>query len=287
MKKLKSGTIIQIVRHLIQISMFFLAPAIFALGLGGVKTLSTLMNGNSISFWSTPILCLVYLLLTTLIFGRFFCGWICLFGAYMDFIYKLFTPIRKKIIRKKQVTVDRDVHFVLMGLKYVVLYVLIFLVPLKFSDFINSVDVWNIFGKLISLNFNRFLPDMLPGLILFVLISIVSMLIPRFFCRYLCPMGALFSIFDRLHIFRILKKRDICGGCKRCTKECPMGIDLTKKDEINSASCIKCMKCVSDCPRGNSGLKIFRFTVKSALVSTASILVVLAILSLLIFVGIL
>jgi len=91
-----------------------------------------------------------------------------------------------------------------------------------------------------------------------LLIVIGSLFVERFFCRYFCPMGAIFSIASKLKIAKIKKTRTKCGRCKVCTNNCKMGIPLYQSDVVNSGECIQCMKCVSACPRSN-----VKFTVAS------------------------
>ena len=71
-------------------------------------------------------------------------------------------------------------------------------------------------------------------------------LISRFWCRYLCPMGALLSLFNRFSLFGLKLAAHKCTDCGLCTQACPMGLEPRK--EINTSNCIKCGECVSACP---------------------------------------
>ena len=88
--------------------------------------------------------------------------------------------------------------------------------------------------------------------ILLLVIFIGSLFVQRFFCRYFCPMGAIYSLISQASFLKIDKPRDGCGKCHLCTSKCPMGMDLTKKDRIAGGECISCQKCVSWCPKGNA-----------------------------------
>ncbi len=88
------------------------------------------------------------------------------------------------------------------------------------------------------------------GALLF-LILIGSLFAERFFCRYLCPLGAVFAIVSRVRLFRIKKPRKECGACRACTVKCAMGIPLYQSDTVTSGECIDCFQCKEVCPRDN------------------------------------
>lgn len=79
-----------------------------------------------------------------------------------------------------------------------------------------------------------------------VLVS--SMFIHRPFCRYLCPLGAFYSVFNRFSFYQIHLDVSRCIGCKKCEKSCPMAVEVTK--DCNSPECIRCGKCRAVCPTG-------------------------------------
>ena len=68
--------------------------------------------------------------------------------------------------------------------------------------------------------------------ILLLVIFIGSLFVQRFFCRYFCPMGAIYSLISQTSFLKIDKPREECGKCHLCTSKCTMGMDLTKKDRI-------------------------------------------------------
>lgn len=85
-----------------------------------------------------------------------------------------------------------------------------------------------------------------------LIIIILSLFIDRFFCRYLCPLGGVFSLISRLRLFKIKKDNKCigCNKCNKCNKVCPMNIDVNNKANniLDSSECINCFKCLNSCP---------------------------------------
>ena len=82
----------------------------------------------------------------------------------------------------------------------------------------------------------------------FVLAAVVflSIKIHRPFCRYLCPLGAFYSLFNRFSFYQMSVDSGACVGCGKCREVCPMGIDVT--EDANSPECIRCGRCRAECP---------------------------------------
>jgi polyferredoxin len=149
------------------------------------------------------------------------------------------------------------------ALKSVKYILLVFLIVagwvLGMKAFANA-NPWDAFGMLATVgqapNFGLVLGTLLPAFVLLVLIGIGSIFVERFFCRYLCPLGAAFSLFSRLRIIKIRKPNDKCGKCRICTNQCAMGIPLYRMNTVATGECIGCMKCVHACPRRNVNVAI-------------------------------
>lgn len=112
---------------------------------------------------------------------------------------------------------------------------------------------WTIFGMYATLKGFPSAEYILSlGGLLLLLIIIDSVFIERFFCKYLCPLGALFDLVSHFRIFKIKKPTEKCGSCRMCTKQCSMSIPLYKYESVKSGECINCMKCTENCPRQNA-----------------------------------
>jgi len=79
-----------------------------------------------------------------------------------------------------------------------------------------------------------------------IAVLLLSLFYDRFFCKYLCPAGALYGIITKISPFKV--KRNPCIDCGKCTKNCPMNIDVAKSTTVKSAECIDCGTCINVCP---------------------------------------
>lgn len=150
----------------------------------------------------------------------------------------------------------------LRWLKYIVLALLVVLLPLLaaiqsgiatpfFCEFLCPAGTLGGALPLMATNPSlRALAGALFGWKFAVLVLIVfaAILIPRPFCRYLCPLGAFYSLFNRVSFYGITLDEARCTSCGRCAQVCPMGVDVRKSP--NSAECIRCGHCSAACPTG-------------------------------------
>jgi uncharacterized protein with FMN-binding domain len=269
MKKSKIS-ITQVVRLIIQVIFFIFLPSLYINTFAGIKELYiAIINQNfSITQLLPQLLSAIVIIPFTIIIGRFFCGWMCAFGAFGDFIYGI-----SKNVFKIKFKMDEDVDKVLKYLKYVVLAFCVVIIWSFNTSAFSTFSAWDAFGMLATVgkipNFSYVITNLTVGFTLFLLIGIASIFIERFFCRYLCPLGAVFAIISKLKIARIHKERTNCGKCRICTNNCAMGIPLYKTDVVKSGECIDCMKCVKACPRRNVTLKVSEKDVRPLVTSAA------------------
>jgi polyferredoxin len=103
--------------------------------------------------------------------------------------------------------------------------------------------------KVVDVRMMKFFTEM-SALTLWILVALVvlSLLYKNFWCRYLCPYGALLGLLSRFSLFKIRRNEEKCIHCHACTRHCPTLIDVEKKDVIKSEECFGCMTCVSRCP---------------------------------------
>lgn len=162
-----------------------------------------------------------------------FCGWLCPFGALQELTNKL-----AQRLKVPQVKLPWGLHERLWPVKYIIF---LGLFGLSFYSIALAETVAEVepFKTAIILKFVREWPFALFALSLLV----VGLFIERFYCRYLCPLGAALAIPGRIRMFEWLKRWPECGSpCHRCAKECPVQA-IHPEGQINVNECIYCMHC--------------------------------------------
>jgi len=166
---------------------------------------------------------------------------------------------------------------ILRSVKYILLFIIVvFVWGLQMVRIPSGVSPWDLFGMLLSIgnwqlaSTSELAQVWIPAVLLLLGIITGSFIIERFFCRYLCPLGAYFSIISRIRQLVIIKDRDECGSCSLCTKKCSMGINLSQVDKVHSGECINCMACINNCPKTNAHLEIGDVNVNGATAVAAS-----------------
>lgn len=245
--KVKRHSVIQIIRHVIQFVAFLLFPELFITVLHALGDLvKALINGEfSIYTLSAQLITIATVLFITAVWGRFFCGYLCSFGAMQD----LFFWISKKIYNKKP-NLPAWLDCVLQYLKYLVLVFIAIAFWILALPMDTSFSPWGVFGMLISGNLTVMAAAIHTlGFVLLLVFVMGSLFVERFFCRYFCPLGALFTLISGKRCYRIKRNVSTCTNCGLCEKNCSMGISILQKDTISSGKCIDCMQCITVCPK--------------------------------------
>lgn len=182
--------------------------------------------------------------LATLVFvsasvGRLFCGWLCPFGFIQDLLFKIPLP---------KIRLPRFFRW----LKYVVLILTVFLLPLIIADtvFCKLCPQGALEGGIPQVLLNKELRSLLGTLfavkiVILIAVIILAILITRIFCRAICPLGAFFALFNRVSALRLVVDMNKCVKCGKCRKVCPVDIEVF--DDPNSAECIRCGLCIEEC----------------------------------------
>lgn len=239
------------IKVVIQILSFALIPGLFEGEFAAVGNIVSCIYKGNISWESVKYS--VWMLLATVpatvLVGKFFCGFFCSFGAVQDLLWLGSHRLRALFPGKRNLKkADRIFRFA----KYAVLFYFIIFIWSGVTA-VKTAGPWQVFGQYVSFGHWPGLKPLLSvGGVLLLLIFIGSLFVQRFFCRYFCPMGAIYSLISQTSFLKIDKPREECGKCHLCTSKCTMGMDLTKKDRIAGGECISCQKCVSWCPKGNA-----------------------------------
>jgi polyferredoxin/uncharacterized protein with FMN-binding domain len=262
----KNVSKVQIFRIIVQIIFLVFFPALFVLTFNSLKQIYLMLLSGHFSLTKLlPYLAEALAIIPLTIFiGRFFCGWLCAFGAVNDFIYL----IAKKIFKTK-FYINEKADLVLKYLKYGILIFVIASLWSTGSHIYYAYSPWNAFAQISTLP--ESISQYAAGFTILALILVGAIFIERFFCRYLCPLGAVFTIISKIRILKIDKPTTKCGKCRICTNNCPMGIPLFNVAKVKSGECIDCFKCIHVCPAKNPHLTIANENIPPALASAIAI----------------
>lgn len=190
-----------------------------------------------------------FLLAIGAVFGRIVCGFLCPFGLIQELLHKI--PSRKFKLPKP-----------FKYFKYLILIVFVLILPISSADVTGTGDpafceyicpAGTLEGGLPLILAHSELTEVLGNLFILklsILIGIVvgSVFIMRFFCKTLCPLGAIYGLLNKISLYKVSVDKIKCVSCGKCSSVCPMDVDPVKNPL--SAECIKCGKCADSCCAG-------------------------------------
>ena len=221
-----------------------------AVGSCPLGSLQAVLTGRTHKF---PFYVLGFLLLFGALFGRLVCGWLCPFGLVQDLLHKI--PFVKKL---RRLPGERALRY----LKYAVLVGFVIVLPLVVLDIVGQGQPWfckyicpsgTLFAGIPLIASNPPLRAALGWLFTWkaaILLALVllSIVLWRPFCRYLCPLGAIYGLFNPVAVYRFRIDEDCCTDCGACKAACKLDIDVRRTP--NSAECVRCGACRRACPHG-------------------------------------
>ena len=194
-----------------------------------------------------------FLVLVGALVGRFVCGWLCPFGLIQDLLHKIPFPKKIKTFRGDKL---------LRKLKYILLLIFVILLPMFLVDVIGQgapyfckllCPVGALEGGIPLVLLNKSMHTALGWLyawknVLLVVTIILSIMIYRPFCKYICPLGAVYSVFNPISVFKYRVDESKCTHCGACARTCKMQVDPVQN--ANHPECIRCGLCKKVCPTG-------------------------------------
>jgi ferredoxin len=203
----------------------------------------------------SAMIMLVLTVVIAVLFRRSFCGLICPFGALQEFFAKL-----GKLFFKKRPTMPSSLDKPLRFLKYLILILTLVMAWKLKGLWMSPYDPYAAYSHIFS-GFASLWAEFTIGTILLVVTILGSIVYDRFFCKYLCPMGGFLAIIGRISPTRVVRDDKVCIHCNKCTKVCPVNIDVAKTTEVKTTECISCNECVNVCPK--EGAIALKFTKKT------------------------
>lgn len=217
----------------------------FSCPIGALHAVATSKNFN-FSFYVFG-----FLMITGSLIGRFVCGWMCPFGLVQDLLHKI--PFYKKIK-----TFRGERH--LSKLKYIILIVFVIALPILITSGGGYGKPWfcklicpsgTLFGGIPLVSTNPDLQKIIGVLFswkvaLLMLILVTSVIIHRPFCKYVCPLGAIYGGFNKISLLQYEVDANKCIKCDKCYSKCSMNVKIYETPK--SAECIRCGECIRNCP---------------------------------------
>ena len=196
------------------------------------------------SFYAIGLMCAFGILL-----GRAVCGFLCPFGLIQELLHKIPFPKKKLPFWPKLI-------------KYGMLVVIVLMLPVIITNAAGMGEpffckficpVGTIEGGIPLLITHQEIRSMAGALLAFkiviaALIVIGCLIVSRFFCKVLCPLGAFYGFFNRISFVQLETDHTACISCGKCSKVCPMDVNPSKNP--NSMECIRCGKCIDQCEKG-------------------------------------
>lgn len=181
------------------------------------------------------------IILSAIIFRRGFCSWICPIGTVSELAYKLGNKVATNL------RAPRFLDIPLRSLKYILLgFFALAVINMDSASLRGFID--SPFNKIADVRMLLFFRSpsttTITVLVAFFLLSLV---IKNFWCRYLCPYGALLGILSKMGLVSVERDKGKCITCRKCEESCPSYIEITKSEKVTTAECIMCMKCVDAC----------------------------------------
>ena len=183
-------------------------------------------------------------LATGLLLKRGFCSWICPFGLLAEYLNWL-----HGIIYRKNIKLSPWLDYPLRSLKYLLLGFFLWAIVLKMDTVALDYFIYSPYNMVADIKMLYFFKNITPlAFWVLVVLLVLSVLIRNFWCRYLCPYGALLGVFSLLSLLKIHRNQETCTNCQKCTRTCPVDINVHKTLSVFSDECHACLKCVAACP---------------------------------------
>ncbi|MGA8088233.1 MAG: 4Fe-4S binding protein [Terracidiphilus sp.] len=209
---------------------------------GLMNTKYLLLTGHVLQIHPAAMFLFIGFMLMSLLMKKAFCSWLCPVGTFSEFLWKFGRRIFGRNLR-----LPRWFDIPLRGLKYVLLGLFVAVIGVMsaaaLEDFMATP-----YGLVADVKMLNFFRDIgLTAAIVIGLLMLLSALVQNFWCRYLCPYGALMGIASLLSPVKIRRDKDACIDCGKCAKACPAGIQVDKLVQIRTVECTGCMECVAAC----------------------------------------
>ena len=173
------------------------------------------------------------ILSTAILLKRGFCSWVCPIGLLTEYFNRL-----HRFIFRKDVKVPRWLDYPLRSLKYLLLAFFLWAIVLKMNAAALDYFIYSPYNMVADIKMMHFFRDLTPfAFWVLAVLVVLSILIRNFWCRYLCPYGALLGVLSFLSILKVHRNETSCTNCQKCTRSCPVDIAVHKTSSVLSDEC--------------------------------------------------
>ena len=195
---------------------------------------------------------LIAIIGVSLVFGKSFCSWICPVGFLSELVGDFGDKISEKLFRKR-IKLPKLIDYPLRSLKYLLLLFFVNVIFWEMNELALKYFLDGDYNLMSDIKMYFFFADISP--FAFKVISVLfflSVMFRNFWCRYLCPYGALLGLIGFFSPTKIKRNEASCIDCSECSKVCPSFIKVDKIKTVISDECVSCYKCVDSCPVDNT-----------------------------------
>lgn len=210
-------------------------------GLINLKVL--LITGHVPLIHPAAMFLLIAFLLISMLAKKAFCSWLCPVGAFSEQLGKLGGRVFGRRFR-----LPRWIDIPLRGLKYLLLGFFLFFIGMMSVPMLEQFmqTPYGLIADVKMLNFFRQMSG--TGAIVLLALVMLSVVIENFWCRYLCPYGALMGVASLISPLKIRRNAQACIDCGKCAKACPAAISVDRLVQVRTVECTACMACIASCP---------------------------------------
>ncbi len=202
-----------------------------------------IVTGTVPSVHPAAMILLLAFLVISIVFRKAFCSWLCPIGTISEALWRF----GKRVFRLSFIP-PRWIDLPLRSLKYVLLGLFVYAVSSMSAEALRAFmeSPYGLIADVKMLYFFLFLSQ--PAAITLLVLVLLSVFIQNFWCRYLCPYGALVGLASLLSPARIRRDPVVCIDCAKCFKACPSFLPVDRIASVRSAECTACLECVAVCP---------------------------------------
>ncbi len=210
---------------------------------GMMNTKYWILTGHIPALHPAAMYLLLVFVAVSFLFRKAFCSWLCPIGTISEYLWRA----GQKVFRRN-FQIWRWLDIPLRGLKYLLLGFFVWAVSSMSAHAIAGFmgSDYGLIADVKMLNFFRYMGE--TGAIVLTILVVASVFVQNFWCRYLCPYGALLGLASLFSPLRIRRGPETCIDCAKCAKACPSALPVDELITIKSAECTGCLQCVAVCP---------------------------------------